>query len=122
LGLGVAAGLLLGRDEGTVRVVQAQVSIPGAAAVLTVQGHHGRLHTLRFPRPAPGRVYELWLQRERGSRLEPTSELFTVDRDGTASVDVPGDLRHVARIMVTAEPRGGSRVPSGPPVLTVTPA
>ena len=81
-------------------------------ATLRVRGLHN---------PLPGRVYEVWLKRP-GQTPVPTDALFTVSRGGTASVQVPGDLRGVDKVLVTSEPRGGSRVPTTQPIITVTTA
>lgn len=85
----------------------AQVRIGGAHAELTVR---------HLPAPAPGRIYEVWLKRPNAAPA-PTTALFTVGAAGTADVGVPGDLRGVNEILVTEEPAGGSRVPTGPPVI-----
>jgi hypothetical protein len=47
----------------------------------------------------------------------PTDALFVVNRAGGAHVAVPGDLQGVERVLVTDEPRGGSRAPTGKPVI-----
>ncbi len=59
--------------------------------------------------------------RAHGTPAPPTSTdaLFTLASDGSASVDVPGGLRGVSEVMVTAEPLGGSAQPSSPAVLGV---
>jgi anti-sigma-K factor RskA len=123
--IGVAGGLILGGDNGsstTTRVVQAEVELPralGARAELAITGHRGRLHTANFPLPPDGRVYQVWIERGADRAPEPTNALFTVDRrTGSGSVEVP-DLRWVTKVLVTAEPRGGSKVPTAPPVLSV---
>jgi anti-sigma factor RsiW len=123
--IGVGAGLLLGGDNGSstiTRVVQADVQLPrqlGARAELAVTGHRGRLQTANFPLPPKDRVYQVWIERGADRAPEPTDALFTVDpRTGSGSVVVP-DLRKVTKILVTAEPRGGSKVPTAPPVLSV---
>jgi hypothetical protein len=48
---------------------------------------------------------------------EPT---FEVGADGSGAVAVPEDLSGAQAVMVTREPRGGSRAPSEKPILTVT--
>jgi hypothetical protein len=68
-----------------------------------------------FPAPPEGRVYQVWLKRP-GRDPEPTRALFGV-RDGRATVEVPGAVRGVEQILVTDEPRGGSRVPTRAPVV-----
>jgi hypothetical protein len=73
-----------------------------------------------MPAPAVGRVYEVWLDHGEGTAPQPTDALFSVSRAGRASVDVPGDLDGVKAVLVTDEPAGGSRVPSGAPVIAAT--
>jgi len=55
-----------------------------------------------------------------GKAPEPTNALFSTSRDGSASVDVPGSLDGVRRVMVTDEPSGGSRSPTGNLLLTAS--
>lgn len=43
-------------------------------------------------------------------------------RSAMASVAIPGSLRGVRLVMVTDEPAGGSRVPTGEPIISVAPA
>jgi hypothetical protein len=60
----------------------------------------------------------VWLDRG-GKTPEPTDALFSTRSDGSASVDVPS-LEGVRRVMVTDEPNGGSRTPTGKLLLTAT--
>jgi hypothetical protein len=69
--------------------------------------------------PPPGRIYQVWLDRDNGTAPEPTEALFSV-RKGRASVNVPGDLSGVKRVLVTDEPAGGSEVPTRQPVIAAT--
>jgi anti-sigma-K factor RskA len=69
-----------------------------------------------LPQPPSGRVYEVWLKRA-GQAPAPTSALFTVSRGGEGEILVPGSLHAVNQLMVTQEPRGGSAVPTGAPVI-----
>ena len=115
------------RDEGgdRTRTVLAEVTAPGAPgarASLVVRGDHSTLVTRRLPRPGTGRVYQVWLMREGSKEPEPTDALFTVNRDGSASVDVPGSLEDVEAVLVTAEPEGGSPAPTSEPIIAATPA
>jgi hypothetical protein len=93
-------------------VIQASVG----SAELRLTGNRGELIVHHLPAPAPGRIYEVWLQRGRRTP-SPTSALFSVTAAGTGDVDVPGSLRGVNRVLVTQEPAGGSRVPSRAPVI-----
>jgi anti-sigma factor RsiW len=108
--IGGAAGALLAAED--VRTVPAEVAAAGARATLEVGDERARLVGDRLPPPRRGRVYQVWLDRG-GASPEPTPALFTPTRDGRASVDVPGSLDGVRRVMVTDEPIGGSRRPMG---------
>jgi hypothetical protein len=125
LALGLAAlaigavGGVLGRealDEGT-RTVTAQVE-GGGRASLVVEDGRARLVARDLPAPPSGRIYQVWLDRG-GKTPEPTDALFSTRSDGSASVDVPS-LEGVRRVMVTDEPNGGSRTPTGKLLLTAT--
>ncbi len=107
--------VLGGSSGGGTRVIRAEVSAPAASATLSVSSDHGTLKMARIPKTAPGRVYEVWIKRAGSPR--PTDALFTVSREGTATVGVPGDLKGATAVMVTAEPDGGSPVPTSAPVI-----
>ena len=113
LGLAVAAAALVvavGIPHARTRMIQASVG----QAALRVDAGHGEL-IVHHLAPLPGdRVYELWLQS--GPRVVP-STLFAVTARGRADLGVPGDLHGVSRLLVTAEPRGGSLVPTSRAVI-----
>jgi anti-sigma-K factor RskA len=97
------------------RVVRAEVLVPRATAQLRVGGGRAELKIENLPQSSPGRVYEVWL---KGSgRPQPTDALFTVAANGEATVGVPGVGRAIKVVMVTSEPLGGSRVPTGAPLI-----
>lgn len=98
------------------RTYQAQVSVPGASASLSVSGQLGHLRVTDLPAPPAGRIYEVWFKR--GSRFPtPSGTLFAT---GNGSVAVAGSLSGVREVLVTAEPRPhGSRVPTRPPLIVV---
>lgn len=116
LALGIAA-LAGGGGGGAVRSVRASVSFPGASAQLRVGAGGASLRVQGVPAPPPGKVYEVWLQRGAGAP-EPTGALFRVGARGDATVNVPGDLEGVSKVMVTAEPAGGSTRPTGAVVIS----
>jgi hypothetical protein len=93
------------------------VLYPHASASLSVGGGHAQLDISDMPQSAPGHVYEVWLKRSPSGRAIPTDALFTVDADGAASVGVPGSVNGIREVMVTAEPVGGSRVPTLPVLI-----
>jgi anti-sigma-K factor RskA len=108
LGLAVAAAVIvqLGSSHSHERVIHAAIG----QAELRVAGSHGELIIDRLPQLPADRTYEVWLV-SRGGRAVP-STLFAVTGRGTADLGVPGDLHGISRLLVTAEPRGGSFVPT----------
>lgn len=127
-GAALVAGLLIGAivlntgsSTPAVHVSTAQLaSVPaGAHATLRQVGSHAELVVSGISQPPRGKIYELWLAGESG-KPRPTDALFGVDRHGSASVNVPGDLAGVRRVMVTAEPLGGSRQPTSSPIIVAT--
>jgi anti-sigma-K factor RskA len=97
--------------------ITAQVQ-SGGRATLEVQDGQGRLVASHLPDPPNGRVYQVWLDKG-GKAPEPTNVLFTTSNDGSAIADVPS-LDGVKRVMVTDEPNGGSRSPTGKVLLTAS--
>ncbi|MDQ3675347.1 MAG: anti-sigma factor [Actinomycetota bacterium] len=124
LALGLGAGTLLsGSDEGaSTRTVSAQVdetTAPGAKAEMRMTSGDARLLVDGMPAPADGRIYQVWLDHGGDQRPPlPTDALFSTNRDGKATVQVPGDLKDVTAVLVTSEPRGGSEIPTRQPVIT----
>ncbi len=125
----LAAGLAIGAlaingSTSTVtrtQTIQAAVATPGyhATAALQKVGSHVVLVVTGMPAPPPGRIYEVWL--ERGTRApQPTDVLFSVTHSGGGSVGVPGNLEGVSKVLVTAEPLGGSLKPTREPVIVAS--
>ncbi len=100
------------------RIVRAQVTVPQANVSVKVSGGHAELDVAGMPATAPNHVYEVWVKRAGGA--EPTNALFRVSSSGAATVGVPGSIAGVKQIMVTAEPNGGSRVPTTKPVIVAS--
>jgi anti-sigma-K factor RskA len=122
-GLGVAIGLAVfgsGTTHPVTRITSAQLAAgpAGASAVLRQTGAHAELVVHGMNQPPRGKIYEVWLARESGAPT-PTNALFGVTSAGGASVNIPGDLASVRRVMVTAEPLGGSAQPTSSPVVVV---
>jgi hypothetical protein len=97
------------------RTYQAAVAWSPGGGLLKVDGSHAQLFLTGMPAPPSGDVYEVWLQRS--AVISGTTTLFDVPPSGAAEIDVPGDLDGVTRVLVTAEPAGGSQFPSTNPVL-----
>ena len=104
-----------GGSGGAARVIRAQVTVPRASVSVSLSGGHAELNLTRMPPPPPNHVYEVWIKR--GGAAQPTDALFTVSSAGSATVGVPGSVSGVKQIMVTAEPTGGSKVPTSTPVI-----
>ena len=125
LAVGIAGGFGIAQIGGgnEVRTVQASVDAgraPRASASLRVYGNGENgalLRTHGLPALPRGRVYQAWVQR--GSEIVPQGT-FDVGRDGGADAAVVEDLRDADAVMVTSEPRGGSKAPSERPLLRVT--
>lgn len=125
LAAGLAIGALaIGGGDGTVtrtQTIEAAVTTPGyhATAALHKSGSHFVLVLTGMPAPPPGRIYEVWL--ERGTQApRPTDVLFSVTHAGGGSVGVPDTLEGVSKVLVTAEPLGGSLKPTREPVIVAS--
>ena len=111
----VVVVLALGGGSST-HTYAGEVFAPGASASVTVSGPRARLRFSRLPAPPAGHIYEVWLSRA-GQSPTPTRALFA---NSNGSVAVPGNLRGVRMVLVTAEPRPyGSRVPTRAPIIVV---
>jgi anti-sigma-K factor RskA len=113
-GLAVVLRSSGGSGTGT-RVIRAELSPARASVSVTVSGGHVELNLARMPQSAPNHVYEVWVKK--GGAPQPTDALFTVSSAGSATVGVPGSVAGVKEILVTAEPTGGSKVPTSPAVI-----
>jgi anti-sigma-K factor RskA len=98
------------------RVLAARVVNSPGTAELRVSGEQAELIVDHLSAPAAGRIYEVWLKRGTQAPA-PTTALFGVTARGSADVVVPGSVRGVGEVLVTEEPAGGSRVPTGPPII-----
>ncbi len=76
----------------------------------------GTLRVHGMPALPSNEVYQVWLQR-RGETIPKA--LFSVGEDGNGLTAVDGDLKNADSVMVTREPAGGARSPSGKPILRV---
>ncbi len=112
----VGAAVLLASGSSQPRITQADVIGSAGTAQVRVASGRAELIVRHFPPPPAGRIYEVWLKRPDRPPA-PTNTLFTVTRTGEGDVGVVGQLRGVDEIMVTAEPAGGSSVPTRSPVI-----
>jgi anti-sigma-K factor RskA len=117
-GLGIGIGIT-GDGGGDPRTVTGQVAAVNATAVLEMDDDHGRLLLDGMPDPPRDRVWQVWIVRGEGADPQPTDALFTVGRNGRASVDVPGDMSGVTQVLVSHEPLGGSEAPTSDPAVQI---
>ena len=116
IALAVAVGVSqLGGDN--TRTVTATVAdaMPRAGGQLDIDGDHATLRLHDMPDLGRARVYQVWLQH--GERMVP-ARTFEVGRGGTGDVRLP-DVRKTDGVFVTREDRGGARVPSEDPIVSV---
>jgi anti-sigma-K factor RskA len=116
IGFGVAQ--LGGGDEGRTVVASVDHSkLPDASGRLTVHNDgEATLEVRGMPSPGKDRVYQAWVQRDGMIEPQPT---FEVGANGAGAVAVPEDVSGAQAVLITREPRGGSRAPSEKPILTV---
>jgi anti-sigma-K factor RskA len=117
LAVGVAGGILVSGGDDT--TTTKGFGPRGTQVALHVTGDHGTLDLSGMPAPPPGRVYQVWLVHGN-EKPRPTHTLFTVPRDGRAEVDIMESLKDTDKVLVTDEPRGGSRQPTTEPIVGAT--
>ena len=100
------------------RVVAASVAGAGRAS-LAVTADHADISLHHVVAPPRGEVYEVWLRRGK-SDTPARARLFRVNGAGNATVRVNGSLSGVTKVLVTAEPAGGTLHPTHRPVLVAT--
>jgi anti-sigma-K factor RskA len=117
---GFAIGGGIGSDGGkTSTVVVGEPptdEAPGVTAKVVSSDSGGTLHLTNVKQIPDSRVLEAWVQRD--GEVEPVEALFVPDRKGQASTELP-DMDGVEVVMVTTEPKGGSRSPTSSPLVTV---
>lgn len=74
------------------------------------------LHEL--PEPPHGQVYQVWTVPKGTTKMVP-SPTFLPDARGVALIIVPADARTTSAVAVTLEPDGGSKEPTGKPLISV---
>jgi anti-sigma-K factor RskA/putative zinc finger protein len=117
--VGAVAGYLIGEPGGSgtsTLEAQAMPNAPHAHGTLAREGNAGILRVQGMPPLASNQVYEVWVERD--AELEPSS-LFVPRSDRSADAAVPAGLDGADAVLVTKEPRGGSRQPTSSPVLSV---
>lgn len=115
--IAVVAGYAVRGDGGGSETTTISGPVDGSVrATLERSGDSGTLMLTGLRRLPSSDVYQAWVQRER--RLVPSS-LFAPHRDGSASAAIPRGLEGADAVMVTREPRGGSRQPTATPIVNV---
>lgn len=103
-----------GGDEGASTVVAHE---HGITVKMVREGSGGELQLANVHQLPPKKVLEAWVRRE--GEVEPVPALFVPDREGRAETTI-ADMSGVDTVMVTAEPRGGSKEPTSPPIVTMS--
>ena len=115
---GVGIGIAVLRDDDPVATYAGQCIRGCDEVAMTVDEGHGTIKVEGMDQPPRGRVYQVWTHRY-GEDPKPTDALFTVAKNGSASVDVPADAGSIDQVLVTDEPPGGSVEPSTAPYVAV---
>ena len=118
-GFGVAQLAGGGEDSRTIAATVDEGRLPDASASLRIQGDGEDGAILRvqgLPPAGDDQDYQAWVQR--GGTVVP-QPAFDVGPDGGGAAAVPDDLSGADAVLVTREPRGGSRAPSEQPVIQV---
>ena len=116
IALAVAFGVSqLGGDGSRTVTATVAKAMPRAGGQLDIQGDHATLRLHDMPDLGRARVYQVWVQH--GDRMVP-ARTFEVGPAGTGDVRLP-DVRKANGVFVTREDRGGARVPSEDPIVSV---
>jgi hypothetical protein len=123
LAVGLAVGaLVLAPGNPSTSVIRASVASASAwhsagrpVAWLKRSGDRAELVVEHLPQAGAGEVYELWI--ERRGKPEPTDALFEATSSGRADANVPGGVAGASAVLVTVEPRGGTKVPTMAPLI-----
>ena len=119
VGVGIGVSQVGGGSSKTLTALVDHSVAPSGAASLHVPGDrkNALLTVQGLPAPGAGKVYEVWVQR--GGTMQPAGALFSVGTGGSGSAGIPGSLKGVEAVAVTAEHDGGALKPTQMPVLTV---
>lgn len=104
-----------GGEEAGSTIVSRQAD--GVTVKMVREGKGGSLRLSHLHQLPPGKVLEAWVRRE--GKVEAVPALFVPDRAGRAETTI-ADMNGVDTVMVTAEPRGGSKEPTSPPIVTMS--
>lgn len=113
--IGIGVSQLGGGDDPRTIAATVDEAMPRAGGSLRIDDGSATLRLHDMPDPGARRVYQVWLQH--GDELVP-ARTFEVGATGRGEVD----LREVADadgVYVTREARGGAKVPSEDPIVSV---
>jgi anti-sigma-K factor RskA len=117
---GFAAGHLTAGDQSrTVAAAFDSKRVANGTGSLVIPRGDASMATLRLhgmPSLPSNKTYQVWVQR-RGEVVPQA--IFNVGEDGNALTAVGNDVKDADAVLVTREPAGGARAPSGPPVVSV---
>jgi anti-sigma-K factor RskA len=89
---------------------------PGVTAAMVREGDTGTLRLANLHQLPADEVLQAWVRRD--GRVVSAKALFVPNSDGTATATIDG-MNGVDVVMVTAEPRGGSRQPTSAPIVSI---
>lgn len=113
---GVAGYAIRDSGSGSSATTVAAGHAPGVTAKMVSEGDSGTLRLANVHQLPSNEVLQAWVQR--GKQIESAKTLFVPNRDGTATA-VIDDMQGVNTVMVTAEPRGGSKYPTSEPIVSM---
>jgi anti-sigma-K factor RskA len=118
IAIGVGVANIGGSSSKTLTALVDHTRAPSANASLVVPASRkgAILNVEGLPNPGPGKVYEVWLQRD--GTMQPAGALFSVASGGSGTAGIPGSLHGVQAVAVTAERDGGAAKPTQMPLLT----
>lgn len=122
--VGIAAGFAAGQftsghQSRTVAAAFDVKRVANGSGSLVIPKGDSSMATLRLhgmPSLPSNKTYQVWIQR-RGETVPQA--IFNVGEDGNALTAVGSEVKDADSVLVTREPAGGARAPSGPPVVRV---
>jgi anti-sigma-K factor RskA len=119
LAVAVVAGYEIGKggssESGSPTVLS--TSEHGIEVKMVQEGDGGTLHLANLHQLPPDKVLEAWVRRE--GTVEAVPALLVPDRKGQAETTI-SDMSGVDTVMVTEEPQGGSKAPTGEVIVTMS--
>jgi hypothetical protein len=110
----IVGGLVLGSgvSEREVAVQPTPQAGNNASGRIVMTKSSSKLRLNGFPDAGTGKQYQVWLQTGSDDP-KPTKVLFSVDAKGHGEATIPGDVGKADQVLLTAEPEGGSKRPTG---------